>query len=113
MREAIELAGVPVAQFDRISEILSRVYGIDTGPILLQDHHFREKITHFDHERIPERIVHARGAAAHGYFQPYESAASLSRAAFLQDPSKKTPVFVRLSTVVGFRGSTFGRRRRR
>lgn len=76
------------------------------GPSLLEDFHFREKITHFDHERIPERIVHARGAAAHGYFQVYESLAPYTRAKFLQDPAVKTPVFVRFSTVVGSRGAT-------
>jgi catalase len=75
------------------------------GPTLLEDFIFREKITHFDHERIPERIVHARGSAAHGYFQPYKSMAGLTRAAFLQDPKKKTPVFVRFSTVAGGAGS--------
>lgn len=76
------------------------------GPSLLEDFILREKITHFDHERIPERIVHARGAAAHGYFQAYASAAAFSRAKFLQDPSVQTPVFVRFSTVAGSRGST-------
>lgn len=75
------------------------------GPTLLEDFHLREKITHFDHERIPERIVHARGAGAHGYFQVYKPMADVCRAAFLQDPQKKTPVFVRFSTVVGSRGS--------
>ncbi len=74
------------------------------GPILLEDHHLREKITHFDHERIPERVVHARGSAAHGFFQAYEPVPEC-RAAFLQDPKVKTPVFVRFSTVVGSRGS--------
>src|SRR5262245_40387003 len=76
------------------------------GPSLLEDFHFREKMTHFDHERIPERIVHARGAAAHGYFQVYESLAPYTKAKFLQDPAVKTPVFVRFSTVVGSRGAT-------
>jgi catalase len=76
------------------------------GPSLLEDFHFREKITHFDHERIPERVVHARGSAAHGYFQVYESMARYTRASFLQDPSVRTPVFVRFSTVAGSRGST-------
>jgi catalase len=76
------------------------------GPSLLEDFHFREKMTHFDHERIPERIVHARGAAAHGYFQVYESLAPYTSAKFLQDPTVKTPVFVRFSTVVGSRGAT-------
>ncbi|MBA3395100.1 MAG: catalase [Deltaproteobacteria bacterium] len=75
------------------------------GPTLLEDFHFLEKITHFDHERIPERIVHARGSAAHGRFVPYKNAAKYSRAAFLADPSVETPVFVRFSTVAGGAGS--------
>ena len=74
------------------------------GPSLLQDHHLREKITHFDHERIPERVVHARGAGAHGTFVSYGSAANLSRASFLA-ADVETPVFVRFSTVLGSRGS--------
>lgn len=74
------------------------------GPTLLQDHHLREKIMHFDHERIPERVVHARGAAAHGVFQSYGSASDVTVAGFLQ-PDVETPVFVRFSTVVGSRGS--------
>ncbi|MCP9205927.1 catalase [Streptomyces sp. NEAU-Y11] len=77
----------------------------DRGPTLMEDFHFREKLTHFDHERIPERVVHARGAGAYGYFEPYESCAEFTRAAFLQDPSVRTPVFVRFSTVQGARGS--------
>ncbi|HWP73154.1 MAG TPA: catalase, partial [Methylomirabilota bacterium] len=76
------------------------------GPSLLEDFILREKITHFDHERIPERVVHARGAAAHGYFQVERSLSRYTRAAFLQDPSKRTPVFVRFSTVAGSRGSS-------
>ena len=76
------------------------------GGTLLEDFILREKITHFDHERIPERVVHARGAAAHGFFQVYESMAQYTKAKFLQDPSSKTPVFVRFSTVAGSRGST-------
>ncbi len=76
------------------------------GPSLLEDFILREKITHFDHERIPERVVHARGAAAHGVFQVYKPMGRLTRAAFLQDPAKKTPVFVRFSTVAGSRGSS-------
>jgi catalase len=75
------------------------------GPTLLEDFILREKITHFDHERIPERVVHARGEAAHGHFQVYESMAQHTKAKFLQDPAIKTPVFVRFSTVVGSRGS--------
>jgi catalase len=78
----------------------------ERGSTLLEDFILREKITHFDHERIPERIVHARGAGAHGVFQVYESMAPYTRAQFLQDPSVKTPVFVRFSTVAGSRGST-------
>lgn len=78
----------------------------ERGATLLEDFILREKITHFDHERIPERIVHARGSGAHGYFQVYESMAKYTKAGFLQDPSVKTPVFVRFSTVAGFRGST-------
>ena len=76
------------------------------GPALLEDFVLREKITHFDHERIPERIVHARGSAAHGYFECYESLANFTRASFLSEAGKKTPVFVRFSTVAGERGST-------
>ena len=75
------------------------------GPTLMEDFIFREKMMHFDHESIPERVVHARGSAAHGYFQPYASMAKHTRAKFLSDPSVKTPVFVRFSTVVGSRGS--------
>ncbi|CAI8820374.1 catalase HPII [Pseudomonas chlororaphis] len=75
------------------------------GPSLLEDFIMREKITHFDHERIPERIVHARGVGAHGYFQTYENHSALTKAGFLRDPGKKTPVFVRFSTVQGPRGS--------
>ncbi|MVP02033.1 catalase [Paenibacillus lutrae] len=75
------------------------------GPTLMEDFQFREKMTHFDHERIPERIVHARGFGAHGYFQVYEPMSEFTKAKFLQDPSVKTPVFVRFSTVAGSRGS--------
>ncbi|MBA1203915.1 catalase HPII [Pseudomonas capeferrum] len=77
----------------------------ERGPSLLEDFIMREKITHFDHERIPERIVHARGTGAHGYFQSYGNHAALTKAGFLQDPEKVTPVFVRFSTVQGPRGS--------
>ena len=71
-----------------------------------QDFHLREKISHFDHERIPERVVHARGAAAHGYFQVYDnSLAQYTKAAVLIEPARKMPVFVRFSTVRGSRGS--------
>lgn len=75
------------------------------GPTLLEDFIMREKITHFDHERIPERIVHARGSAAHGFFQPYRSLSDLTKAHFLSNPEQVTPVFVRFSTVQGGAGS--------
>lgn len=75
------------------------------GSTLLEDFILREKITHFDHERIPERIVHARGVGAHGYFQAYEGNERLTKAGFLTDPSIQTPIFVRFSTVQGPRGS--------
>ena len=76
------------------------------GPTLMEDFILREKITHFDHERIPERIVHARGSAAHGYFECYESLSDLTRASIFAEAGKRTPVFVRFSTVAGERGST-------
>lgn len=75
------------------------------GPTLLEDFHLREKITHFDHERIPERVVHARGAAAHGVFESYGTAAAVTRAAFLGKRGTRTEVFTRFSTVLGSRGS--------
>ncbi len=78
----------------------------ERGATLLEDFILREKITHFDHERIPERIVHARGSAAHGYFQVYEPLGKYTKAGFLNDPGIKTPVFVRFSTVAGSRGSS-------
>jgi catalase len=77
----------------------------ERGPTIMEDFHFREKITHFDHERIPERVVHARGTGAHGVFEAYGNAASLTRAGFLAEEGRQTPVFVRFSTVVGSRGS--------
>lgn len=90
--------GAPVSDTDHSLKAGER------GPTLLQDHHLREKIMHFDHERIPERVVHARGAAAHGTFISYGKAAELCRADFLA-PGKETRVFVRFSNVVGSRGS--------
>ncbi|WP_309681891.1 catalase [Polaromonas sp.] len=75
------------------------------GPTLLEDFILREKITHFDHERIPERAVHARGSGAHGYFKVYKPMGEYTRAGFLQDPEVETPVFVRFSTVAGSAGS--------
>ncbi|UII23159.1 catalase [Fulvivirga ligni] len=76
----------------------------ERGPSLLEDFIMREKITHFDHERVPERIVHARGSGAHGYFEAYDGCDDITKANFLKK-GKKTPVFVRFSTVAGFRGS--------
>jgi catalase len=76
------------------------------GPTLMEDFILREKITHFDHERIPERVVHARGSAAHGYFECYRDLSDLTRATVFSAAGKRTPVFVRFSTVVGERGST-------
>jgi catalase len=75
------------------------------GPLLVDDFHFREKIFHFDHERIPERVVHARGYAAHGFFETYESLSDVTRADVFQRAGEKTPVFVRFSTVAGNKGS--------
>ena len=76
------------------------------GPALLEDFILREKITHFDHERIPERIVHARGSGAHGYFECYESLSDITAASIFAEAGKRTPTFVRFSTVAGERGST-------
>jgi len=78
----------------------------DRGPSLLEDFILREKITHFDHERIPERIVHARGSGAHGFFEVTNPIPELTKAGFLQEAGLKTPVFARFSTVAGSRGST-------
>lgn len=91
--------GVPVA--DNQSSLKAGI----RGPALLKDFILREKITHFDHERIPERIVHARGSGAHGFFENYASLKDLTRAAPFQKKGKRTPVFVRFSTVAGERGS--------
>ena len=76
------------------------------GPTLLEDFVLREKISHFDHERIPERVVHARGSAAHGYFESYDNFSGLTRAIPFAKKGKRTPVFLRFSTVAGERGST-------
>ncbi len=90
----------------RINDNQNSLKSGERGATLLEDFIMREKITHFDHERIPERIVHARGSAAHGIFQVYESMEKVTKAKFLCDPSRVTPVFVRFSTVAGSRGST-------
>ncbi|MCC2643894.1 MAG: catalase [Nitrospira sp.] len=75
------------------------------GPTLMEDFHFREKMTHFDHEPMPERVVHPRGSGAHGYFQVYKPLTQYSKAAVFADPGVKTPVFVRFSNVNGSRGT--------
>jgi catalase len=90
----------------RINDDQNSLKAGERGATLLEDFILREKITHFDHERIPERVVHARGSAAHGIFELYEPLTKYTKAKFLQDTSRATPVFVRFSTVAGSRGST-------
>ena len=90
----------------RISDDQHSLKAGPRGPTLLEDFHLREKITHFDHERIPERVVHARGVAAHGIFKVYEDLSDLTKAGLLCNPKLETPVFVRFSTVAGSRGSS-------
>jgi catalase len=92
--------GVPVADNQNSLKVGLR------GPTALEDFILREKITHFDHERIPERVVHARGSAAHGYFEAYQDFSDLTKAAPFSQAGKRTPVFVRFSTVAGERGSS-------
>jgi catalase len=91
--------GIPVSDDQNSLRIGAR------GPTVLEDFHFREKIFHFDHERIPERVVHARGFGAHGFFETYESLADLTRADLFARAGEKTPAFVRFSTVAGNKGS--------
>jgi catalase len=91
--------GVPISDDQNSLKIGAR------GPTTLEDFHFREKLFHFDHERIPERVVHARGFGAHGYFENYESLSDITKADLFQRPKEKTPVFVRFSTVAGNKGS--------
>src|ERR1700761_4492513 len=91
--------GVPVADDQNSLKIGSR------GPAALEDFHLREKVFHFDHERIPERVVHARGFGAHGYFENYESLSNITRADLFQRAGERTPAFVRFSTVAGNKGS--------
>ncbi|MBE7170144.1 MAG: catalase [Williamsia sp.] len=91
--------GIPVADNQNSLKAGAR------GPVLLEDFILREKIFHFDHERIPERIVHARGSGAHGYFEVYESLSDITKASLFQQAGEKTPVFVRFSTVAGGAGS--------
>ncbi|OJW16863.1 catalase [Mucilaginibacter sp. 44-25] len=90
----------------RINDDQNSLKAGERGATLLEDFMLREKITHFDHERIPERVVHARGSGAHGVFKVYESLAPLTKALFLNNTSAETPVFVRFSTVAGSKGST-------
>ena len=89
----------------RLADDDNSLKGGPRGPTLLEDFHLREKITHFDHERMPERVVHPRGSGAHGYFQVYKPLTRYSQAAVLNDPSIKTPVFVRFSLVNGNLGT--------
>jgi len=89
-----------------ISDDLHSLKAGPRGPTLMEDFLLREKITHFDHERIPERVVHARGTAAHGVFQAYEDLSDLTMASPFSARNKETPVFVRFSTVAGSRGSS-------
>jgi catalase len=91
--------GIPVDDTDNSLAVGER------GPTIMEDYHLREKVTHFDHERIPERVVHARGSGAYGHFRVHESLARYTEAEFLCDPSIETPVFVRFSTVAGGAGS--------
>src|ERR1700761_7217766 len=110
-------AGSPAPVSEEAGEFLTTAQGLrlpntdhslkagERGPTLLEDFHLREKITHFDHERIPERVVHARGAAAHGIFEAYGTARSVTKAGFLAEKGRQTEVFARFSTVLGSRGS--------
>jgi catalase len=116
-RTSSAVAGSADLDLDESGEFLTTAQGLrlpdtdhslkagDRGPTLLEDFHLREKITHFDHERIPERVVHARGAAAHGIFEAYGTARSVTKAAFLAEKGRQTEVFTRFSTVLGSRGS--------
>ncbi|QBM23081.1 catalase HPII [Citrobacter arsenatis] len=104
-RKGSEAFALTTNQGVRIADDQNSLRAGNRGPTLLEDFILREKITHFDHERIPERIVHARGSAAHGYFQPYSSLSATTKADFLSDENKITPVFVRFSTVQGGAGS--------
>lgn len=99
---------VPVmttSQGGPVSDDLNTLKIGSSGPTLIEDFHFREKIFHFDHERIPERVVHARGYGAHGYFETTRSISEYTRADIFQRVGEKTPVFVRFSTVAGSKGS--------
>ena len=94
VRKGSENFALTTNQGVRIADDQNSLRAGSRGPTLLEDFILREKITHFDHERIPERIVHARGSAAHGYFQPYKSLSDITKADFLSDPNKITPVLL-------------------
>ena len=94
----------------RVSDNQNQLKAGARGPVLLEDFALREKIFHFDHERIPERIVHARGSAAHGFFEVYESLADITKADLFQRPGERTPVFTRFSTGAGRQGLRRGGR---
>jgi catalase len=101
--------GVPVmttAQGGPVSDDQNSLKIGPRGPTLLEDFHFREKIFHFDHERIPERVVHARGYGAHGFFENYKPMSKYTRADLFQRAGERTPAFVRFSTVAGNKGSS-------
>jgi catalase len=100
-----DMAHLTTNQGIRVSDNQNSLRSGERGPTLLEDFVLREKIFHFDHERIPERIVHARGSAAHGYFELYESLADLTKADLFQRKGEKTPLFTRFSTVAGGAGS--------
>jgi catalase len=116
-RTSATAAGPSDVGLDETGEFLTTAQGLrlpdtdhslkagERGPTLMEDFHLREKITHFDHERIPERVVHARGAAAHGTFESYGTGGSVTKAGFLGSKGLQTDVFVRFSTVLGSRGS--------
>jgi catalase len=100
------IAPLTTTQGTPISDDQNSLRGGRRGPTLLEDFVLRDKIFHFDHERIPERVVHARGFGAHGFFETYESLAEITRADLLQRPGERTPAFVRFSTVAGNKGSS-------
>src|SRR5690348_5508949 len=104
-RESPEGEFLTTNQGVRVADNQNSLKAGDRGPTLMEDFIFREKITHFDHERIPERVVNARGSGAHGYFECYESLSNSTRASLFAEAGKRTPVFVRFSTVFGERGS--------
>ncbi|WP_443025169.1 catalase [Sphingomonas sp. QA11] len=97
--------GLTTNQGIRVSDNQNQLKSGARGPVLLEDFVLREKIFHFDHERIPERIVHARGSAAHGFFECYESLADITKADLFQRAGERTPLFTRFSTVAGGAGS--------